>query len=186
MAVTSLRSTAARGEARVPGPARNAPLHPLIAVKLRDNPCWLSFRINFLGLHFNLPVYGWIEQRFGLMRPDYVVLYSLHLSDGIAATDVCASTGFPRNTISRAIRKLLARGLIRRAPDATDRRSYALRLTADGRRVLDETVPKMIERERRMLAGLDRTEQRTLSRLLARLVTDSPNWPTQIAPKEHP
>jgi DNA-binding MarR family transcriptional regulator len=155
-------------------------LHPLIAVKLWDNPCWLSFRINYLGLQFNVPVYGLIEQRYGLVRPEYVVLYSLHLQDGIAAKDVCATAGFPKNTISRAIAKLLRRNLIQRAPDLVDRRSYVLRLTRAGRRILDETVALMVERERLMLASLSREEQRTLSKLLARIVIRSPNWPSTI------
>ena len=160
------------------------PLHPLIAVKLWDNPCWLSFRINLLGLHFNLPVYGWIERRHGLKRPEYVVLYSLHLRDGIAAKDVCASAGFPKNTLSRGIQKLVRRRLIQRTPDPRDRRSYVLRLTQEGRRILGETVPAMVERERQMLESLSPPEQIVLSKLLARLVTDSPTWPTEIAQED--
>jgi DNA-binding MarR family transcriptional regulator len=160
--------------------AAESALHPLIAIKLWQNPCWLSFRINYLGLRFNLPVYGWIEQRYGLMRPEYVVLYALYLRDGIAAKDVCASAGFPKNTISRAIQKLLRRRLIRRAADARDRRSFVLRLTCEGRRILDETVPPMVAHEKCMLSALSRDEQRVLSSLLAKLVADSPNWPTQL------
>lgn len=175
-----LASTAAP-DARTGG---GLPLHPLIAVKLWENPCWFSFRINYLGLRFNLPVYGWIEERYGLVRPEYVVLYALHLQDGIAAKDVVASAGFPKNTISRAIQKLLRRRLIRRASDARDRRSYVLRLTAEGRRILDETVPPMVAWEKRMLSVLSREEQLVLSKVLARLVQDSPNWPTSIEQEE--
>ena len=169
--------------ARFPEPERR-PLHPVIAVKLWENPCWFSFRINYLGLQFNLPIYGWIEQRYGLMRPEFVVLYSLFLKDGITANDVCLSSGFPKNTLSRAIQKLLRRRLIRRAADALDRRRYGLRLTAEGRRIVNETLPQMLERERRMLATLNNDEQQVLSKLLARLVSDSPNWPTQIEQEE--
>lgn len=156
----------------------------MIAVKLWENPCWFSFRINYLGLQFNVPIYGWIERRYGLMRPEYVVLYSLGLKDGISANDVCLSSGFPKNTLSRAIQKLLRRRLIRRASDPRDRRRYVLRLTADGRRIVDETLTPMLAREQRMLANLSNDEQQTLFKLLARLVTDSPNWPTDIEQEE--
>jgi DNA-binding MarR family transcriptional regulator len=149
-------------------------------VKLWENPCGLSFRIYYLGLRFNLPVYGWIEQRYGLARPDYVVLYALYLRDGIAAKDVCASAGFPKNTISRGIQRLMRRRLIRRAADPRDRRSFVLRLTAEGRRILDESVPPMVAHEKRMLSVLNRDEQGVLSGLLAKLVADSPHWPTQL------
>ena len=76
------RSTGGAGS---PG---NAPLHPLIALKLWENPCWFSFRINHLGFHFNIPIYGWIEQRYGLARPDYVVIYSLGLRFSAGQSDV--------------------------------------------------------------------------------------------------
>lgn len=166
--------------ARLIAPPATA-LHPMIAVKLWENPCWFSFRINFLGHQFSLPVYGWIEQRYGLVRPEYAVLYALRLRDGIAAKDVCASTGLPKNTISRAIQKLLRRKLIRRVTDRRDRRSFALRLAAEGRRIVDETVPAMVAHEKRMLAVLSDDERRLLSSLLARLVADSSEWPTQIS-----
>lgn len=155
-------------------------LHALIAVKLWENPSWLSFRINYLGLQFNVPIYSWIEQRYGLVRPEMVALYSLGLRDGLAAKDICASSGFPKNTISRAVQKLLRRKLIRRAPDPTDGRSYVLRLSREGRRIVDETLPVMVERERIMLAGLSLEERRTLSKLLARIVAQSPNWPSNV------
>jgi DNA-binding MarR family transcriptional regulator len=155
-------------------------LHPMIAVKLWENPCWFTFRLNFLGLQFNVPVYGWIEERYGLVRPEYAVLYALGLRDGIAAKDVCASTGFPKNTISRAIQKLLRRKLIRRVPDARDRRSFVLQLAAEGRRIVDETVPSLVAREKRMLAGLNREEQRILASLLGRMVVESRSWPTHL------
>jgi MarR family transcriptional regulator, temperature-dependent positive regulator of motility len=155
-------------------------LHPMVAVKLWENPCWFAFRLNFLGLQFNVPVYGWIEQRYGLVRPQYAVLYALGLRDGIAAKDVCASTGFPKNTISRAIQELLRRKLIRRVADPRDRRSFVLRLAAEGRRIVDETVPSLVAREKRMLAGLNREEQRILASLLGRMVVQSRNWPTHL------
>jgi len=180
MAGSPLRVIRAEDRAPVEAP----PLHPLISVKLWENPCWFSFRINYLGLRFNLPLYGWIEQRYGLARPEYVVLYSLHLRDGIAAKDVCASAGFPKNTISRAIQRLLRRRLIRRASDARDRRSYVLRLTAESRRILDETVPPMVAWERQMLSALSEDEQRTLSDLLGRLVADQPKWPQNLEQEE--
>lgn len=169
--------------AQFPGSERAA-LHPMIAVKLWENPCWFSFRINYLALLFNLPVYGLIERRYGLARPEYVVLYSLGLKDGISANDICQSSGFPKNTLSRAIKKLLRRRLIRRAEDASDRRRYVLRLTAEGRRIVNETLTPMLERERRMLETLNNDEQQVLSKLLARLVSDSPNWPNQIEQEE--
>ena len=42
----------------------------------------------------------------------------------------------------------------------------------------------MLERERRMLETLSNDEQQVLSKLLAKLVSDTPNWPIQIEQEE--
>ncbi|OCW59069.1 MarR family winged helix-turn-helix transcriptional regulator [Hoeflea olei] len=156
----------------------------LVAVKLWENPCWLSFRINFLALQFNEPIYRFIEKKTGVPRPEYVVLYSLGLSDGLTASAICSSSGFPKNTISRAIQKLVDKNIIRREIDPADLRSFVLYLTDEGRRILAETMQPMVDRERVMLSGLTAAEQLMLSELLAKVVVDSPNWPQMINPQE--
>lgn len=173
-------------KARVAADGDGAALNALTAVKLWDNPCWMSFRINFLALAFNTPVYGVIEAQSGIKRPEFVVLYSLFLKDGVAAKDICVSSGFPKNTISRAIQVLLARKLIRRAEDAADRRSFVLRLTDAGRAVVDAFVAPMVERERIMLSALTAGERLMLNELLAKMVVDSPNWPSASHLEEDP
>lgn len=157
---------------------------PLIAIKLWRNPCWFSFRINYLSMHFNVPVYDWTEKTFGLPRPEFVVLYALGLRDGVAAKDICASSGFPKPTISRAIQKLLKRKLIRRNEDAKDHRSYLLHITAEGRRIFDASMPVMLERERVMLARLSPGERTMLFEILAKMVVDSPDWPQTLQPED--
>lgn len=153
---------------------------PLIAIKLWRNPCWFSFRINYLSMNFNVPVYGWTEKTFGLPRPEFVVLYALGLKGGVAAKDICSSSGFPKPTISRAIQSLLKRKLIRRDTDPKDHRSYVLNITDDGQSIFDASMPVMLERERVMLARLSPGERAMLFEILAKMVVDSPEWPQTI------
>ena len=155
-------------------------LHPMIEVKLWGNPCWLAYRLNYLALRYNVPLYDWAEERYGLTRPEFVVLYSLGLQDGALARDISVASGFPKNTLSRAISKLCTAGLIDRSEDPSDKRSQILRLSAAGRRVFDEALPCFVDFEKRMLATLSPDERDTLSRLLAKIVLDSVNWPTEL------
>ena len=103
-----------------------------------------------------------------------------HGSFSRAADDL----GRSQQAISRAIQTLLRRRLIRRVADQRDRRSYVLRLTAEGRRILDESVPPMVAWEKRMLSALTRDEQQALAKLLARVVEASPNWPSSLEQEE--
>ncbi|WP_244467927.1 MarR family winged helix-turn-helix transcriptional regulator [Nitratireductor soli] len=156
----------------------------LVGVKLWENPCWFSFRLNYLALGFNIPVYSWTEKHHGLARPEFVVLYSIGLKGGIAARDICSSSGFPRNTISRAVQKLLDKGIILREVAPDDQRSFVLHLTQKGRKIFDDTLLPMVEREQVLLARLTQAERLMLSELLAKMVVDSKNWPTSIDPEE--
>jgi len=165
--------------------ARDEAVDALVAVKLWRNPCWLSFRINFLALQFNVPIYRWIEKEFGLPRPEFVVLYSLGLSDGLTASAICSSSGFPKNTISRAIQKLIDKDIIRREIDPADLRSFVLYMTDEGRRIVDAAMQPMVEREKTMLSKLTPAETLMLSELLAKVVVDSPGWPAMISTEEN-
>lgn len=155
-------------------------LDPLTVTKLWDNPCWLSFRLNFVAFRFNDPVYRWIETRYGLVRPEFVALYAVGLKEGVAAKNIVASSGLPKNTLSRAVQKLLQRRLLRRETDPTDLRSYVLHLTAAGREIFDETMPLMVRHQTAMLACLSGDEQQQLCALMDKLVIASPDWPQEL------
>jgi MarR family transcriptional regulator, temperature-dependent positive regulator of motility len=138
--------------------------------RLWRNPCGFAARFNYLGLRYNGPLYNWVEERFDLSRADFVVLYSLALMDGITASEIAASTAFPKNTLSRAVNRLTKRGLINRSAGAADRRQQNLTLTATGRAIYDEALPRFEALENEMLSPLSLIERETLSVLMAKVV----------------
>ncbi len=87
------------------------------------------------------------------------------LKEGVAAKNIVASSGLPKNTLSRAIQKLLHRRLLKRETDEDDLRSYVLRLTPAGRAIFDETMPMMVDQQSAMLSAL--TERRAAHALRA-------------------
>ncbi len=152
----------------------------MTSVKLWQNPCWLTYRLNYLALRYNVPLYDWVEKTYGLSRPEYVVIFSLGLKDGALARDIATSSGFPRNTLSRAIQKLVSAGYIVRSTDTSDRRCQVLRLTAEGRALFQTSLPRFVDYEHMMLEALTETERETLSQLMAKLVMASPAWPSRL------
>jgi MarR family transcriptional regulator, temperature-dependent positive regulator of motility len=169
-----------------PGPKPLTPaevpddLHPMIATKLWDNPCWLSFRANYIAHHFNQPIYEWIWRTYKVAAPEHVVLYAVGLKEGITAEDVAASSARPKNTLSRAIKSLVAKRLLTRVQDTNDRRRLHLYLTRQGRKVVDATVPALVRHEQAMFAKLSAAEQNTLKHLLTKIVLDHSSWPADI------
>ncbi len=138
--------------------------------RLWRNPCGFAARFNYLGLRYNTPLYGWVEERFDLSRTEFVVIYSLGLQDSVTASEIAASTAFPKNTLSRAVSRIFKQGLILRTESDSDRRQQNLSLTPAGRAVLDEAIPRFVALEAEMLAPLSLVEQETLSLLMAKVV----------------
>jgi DNA-binding MarR family transcriptional regulator len=160
-------------ENQVPGKPDAAAGHgidPVTVARLWHNPCWFAFRFNYIALRYNIPLYGWVEREYGLPRPEYVVVYSLGLRDGVTARDISISYGFPKNSLSRAINALERKGLIARTRHPDDKRSFVISLTAAGRRVFDDTLPRFIALQDEMLTVLSPDERERLSVLLAKVV----------------
>ncbi len=150
--------------------ARRGRLDAFTHARLWRNPCGFAARFNYLALRYNLPLYGWVEARFGLSRVEFVVIYSLGLMEGVTASEIAASTAFPKNTLSRAVGRLVKLGLVRRGADAVDHRAHPLSLTDAGRAVLDEALPRFVAAEEAMLGPLSLVERETLAMLMAKVV----------------
>lgn len=154
------------------------PLAPdMLEAKLWSNPCPFTFRINYLALLYNTPLYNWVNDEYGLKRPEYVVMYSLALADGSSARDISGTSGFPKNTLSRAIKLLEVSGLIeKRAKTPSPGRRQALHLSKKGWEIINQTRPAFEEQEKRMLKILTDGERQMLFELLSKVVIDSEDW----------
>jgi DNA-binding MarR family transcriptional regulator len=161
-----------------------AGIERMLDAKLWDNPCWLAFRLNYLALRYNTPLYDWVQRTRGLSRVEYVVIYSLALTDGGQARDISETSGFPKNTLSRAIARLEELGLIVREHLPGGGRNQPLRLSGDGWQLFEETLPAFERFERMMLSALSPDEQKTLSDLLAKVVRAGDDWPETLTDPE--
>ena len=156
----------------------------MLDAKLWANPCPFTFRINYLALLYNTPLYGWISEQYGLRRPEYVVLYSLALADGGSARDVSLTSGFPRNTLSRAVKSLERMGLIKlRSKVPGGRRRQALHLSDAGWALFNETRPAFEAQEKRMLKVLSEGERQMLFELMSKVVLDAQEWAGDLPPE---
>ena len=76
----------------------------------------------------------------------------------------------PGPTMTSRLDRLEHRGLVRRVPSSTDRRSVVVELTEAGRRLADEAVGRHVADERALLEPLRAGEQTALSESLRRLL----------------
>ena len=69
-------------------------------------------------------------------------------------------------TMTNRIDRLASAGLVRRHPDPLDKRGVLVTLTASVRSVADAALADLLQRERKLLTGLDSAQRRELAGLL--------------------
>ena len=108
---------------------------------LRFDPAslaWIGLRLTVLSSRYMAPINAELERKRGLSRDDVTVTLCLSITNAGSAQEIVRYTGRPKNSVSRAVTSLEARGFLRRSTDAADRRSSRLVLTARGRRLFDD------------------------------------------------
>jgi DNA-binding MarR family transcriptional regulator len=88
------------------------------------------------------------------------------LSPGQLTAEALVTSGTMTNRIDR----LEGRDLVRRRPDPADGRGVIVRLTDDGRALVDTALEDLLDRERGLLAELDADSIASLAAALRRLV----------------
>jgi DNA-binding MarR family transcriptional regulator len=82
-----------------------------------------------------------------------------------------AATMVTSGTMTTRLDKLETRGLVARRTDPDDGRAVIVRLTPQGRTVVDGALAGLLAREQALLGGLDAAEQHTLAALLRRVLS---------------
>lgn len=99
----------------------------------------------------------------------FAALVKLHDFGEVSQNELGRRTAMDAATMQGVVKRLHARGLIDRKPDARDRRRVVLSLTADGRSLIAAVLPNGHAISDETLAGLDETERRAFLALLKRL-----------------
>ncbi|OYY77310.1 MAG: hypothetical protein B7Y43_10490 [Sphingomonas sp. 28-62-20] len=108
-----------------------------------------------------------------LHHNDIGLLTHLQPGDGRPVRVLASEFGAPDSTISSALDRLARRGLIRRVPSETDRRSVLVSLSAEGEVLADRLLQIQRDNCRAMLAALPADDRATLIRLAGVMVADA-------------
>ncbi|HVJ55417.1 MAG TPA: MarR family winged helix-turn-helix transcriptional regulator [Aliidongia sp.] len=136
---------------------------------LLDLERFLPYRLSVLSNRISTAIARVYEQRFGLSIPEWRLIAVLGRFGPLSANGVAERTYMDKVRVSRAVQRLLQRGLIERAMDGADRRRSILQLSAEGRTIRAEVAPLALDIERGLLTALSRTDRAELDRLLGLL-----------------
>lgn len=130
---------------------------------------FLPYRLVALSARTSNALARIYAERFALTIPQWRVIATLGQFEVATARDIARHGMMHKSTVSRAVSSLVARGLLRKEPNAHDMREEHLRLTDRGRRIYDAIVPEALAFEERVLAALDPQERRLFLAMVDKL-----------------
>ena len=108
-------------------------------------------------------------ERFGLAVTEWRIIAVLGRFPGMSAVGVAERSAMDKVAVSRAVARLLERGLLHRETHGDDRRRSVLELSEAGRAVHAEVAPLALSYEQELLSPLSAGERAQFSRMLDRL-----------------
>lgn len=103
-----------------------------------------------------------IKQTWGLRPTDLRLLNILDGEEPLAVREMSRRAHVDQAWVSRSLRDLESRNLVKRQSDPLDSRLTLVSLTAHGRKTLDEVRPYALKSERLLLGGIDEKKLKTL------------------------
>lgn len=109
----------------------------------------------------------------GISNPTFTTLVTLvriNQPGGISQRRLADEMGLTPGTVSARVDRLVADGLVVRAPDPADKRGLLVTLTDHGRDLFEAVVPAHLANQVRLLGSLTPGEQAALAGLLSKLL----------------
>ena len=132
----------------------------------------ITGRIIRLGGIFQ-QVYGDAFEALGINETDYGVLAPLRRAGPpfeLTPTELARQRMMTSGGMTAAIDRVERKGLVARAPNPADRRGSLVRLTDEGRRVIDAAMERHAEVEHELVAALGEKDRDRLTTMLRALL----------------
>lgn len=130
---------------------------------------FLPYRLSVVSNRISQRIADTYMARFGIGITEWRVIAVLGREPGLSANAVAERTAMDKVAVSRALARLLERGLVQRDTHGEDRRRSVLELSETGYGIYDEVVPLALAREQALLAHFAEGEKAQLETLLEKL-----------------
>ena len=112
-------------------------------------------------------------QDFDVTRASFAVLSAISHHDVTTPAALASFIGIDRAAITRHLNRIEEKGLIIRDQSSSDRRSFNLKLTPKGERIIPKLAAKSREANAKFAASLTESENDTVQELMRRMLANS-------------
>ena len=133
---------------------------------------FLPYRLSVLSQAISGLIANEYESKFGLTINQWRCLVIIHTHQPVTAKNIGSITLLDKMAISRALKALKKRSLIKSSP-GSDARSQMLNLTKTGQKIYNEVIPIAQDYESRLLSSLTSSQQYTLEVIIDKLIHEA-------------
>ena len=149
---------------------------------LKRSPIHLLHR----ALQLSLDFYAQETGAGGVTQRQYAVLCAVAADDGLSQARLVKATGIDRSTVAELVARMSGLGLLERQRALGDGRANTVRLTERGRTLLEQTEPRVVAADKRLLKLLPSKKRDDFLRLLQDLVKEGGAPAAEAAAKAAP
>ena len=130
---------------------------------------------NFLPCRFkainerNLRLLAESHESLGISTPEFNIMVILSEHDDVSSRDIKKTNGMDKATITRALDRLIDKGVISRTRSKTDSRLIKLKLTAKGKLTFGRIEENALAWERELVRNIKLSELNNLYTILNKL-----------------
>jgi DNA-binding MarR family transcriptional regulator len=133
---------------------------------LQDLPGYLFRRLHQTAVaKFSIEV-----DQFGITPVQWAILFAVHKTPGLDQSMLSREIALDAATVGGVINRLESRQLIQREVSAQDRRLKILYLTNEGRKLLSQALPIVLDMQKWLLSPLTPKEQVQFTQWMLKLI----------------
>jgi len=133
---------------------------------------FLPYRLSLLTNTVSQGISMSYREKYDITIIEWRILAVLGRFPGLSASKIVERTAMDKVAVSRAVKTLVEKGLVRRVTDPDDRRRMTLHITdGPGNRVLKAVIPLAQNYEKQLLGALNHEEEKALFKSLEKLQT---------------
>jgi DNA-binding MarR family transcriptional regulator len=140
---------------------------------LAESPSHLMHRV----LQLALDIYAEEAGSDGPTQRQFAVMEAVAAKSGLTQTDLVRATGIDRSTLADLVSRMTTRGLLERERSTVDARAKAVRLSEEGKALLEASRPKVEAADKRIMALLPKGKRDGFLELLADLANAADEAP---------
>ena len=131
---------------------------------------FMTYRLNVLSNMLNRQMERFLKPQFDISLPDWRVLAHLGRFQAMSVRELSAYSQMDKALVSRAVARLVKKGLVSSKPDPNDGRLVVLALTKSGQKMFKTIMPLVRQRQQRLYACIDHKSQAAFDQALDALI----------------